>query len=55
MDNIAEDLENEARRHNSRILYWHINKLIGRSQPGLVPVKDRNGATVSDKGRIKDR
>ena len=27
MDKIAEDLEDSARRHNSKILYWHVNKL----------------------------
>ena len=48
MDKTAEDLEDAARRHNSKILYWHVNKLIGSSQSGLVPVKDRNGATISD-------
>ena len=49
MDKIAEDLEDAARRHNSKILFWHVNKLRGSSQSGLVPVKDRNGATISDK------
>ena len=38
MDKIAEDLEDAARRHNSKILYWHVNKLKGSSQSGLVPV-----------------
>ena len=55
MDKIAEDLEDEARRHNSKILYWHVNKLKGSSQSGLVPVKDRNGATISDKEKVKER
>ena len=27
MDKIAKDLENAARRHNSKILYWQVNKL----------------------------
>ena len=49
MDKIAEDLEDTARRHNSRILYWHVNKLRRSSQFGLVPVKDRSEATISDK------
>ena len=53
MDKIAEDLEDAARRHNSKILYWHVNKLKGSSQSGLVPVKDRNGATISDKEKVK--
>ena len=47
MDKIAEDLEDTARWHNSKILYWHVNKL--RSQSGHVLVKNRNGATRSDK------
>ena len=47
MDKIAEDLEDAARRHNSKILYWLVNKLRGSRQSGLVPVKDRNGATIS--------
>ena len=55
MDKIAEDLEDAARRHNSKILYWHVNKLRGSSQSGLVPVKDRNGATINDKERVKER
>ena len=55
MDKIAEDLEDAARRHNSKILYWHVNKLKGSSQSGLVPVKDRNGATISNKEKVKER
>ena len=55
MGKIAEDLKDEARRHNSKILYWHVNKLTGRSQSGLVPVKDRNGATISGKERVKEK
>ena len=55
MDKITEDLEDVARRHNSKILYWQVNKLRGSSQSGLVPVKDRNGATISDKERVKER
>ena len=55
MDKIAEDLEDAARRHNSKILYWHVNKLKGSSQYGLLPVKDRNGATISDKEKVKER
>ena len=31
MDKIAKDLEDAARRHNSKILYWHVNKLRGSS------------------------
>jgi len=55
MDKIAEDLEDAAGRHNSKILYWHVNKLRRSSQSGLVPVKDRNGATISDKEIVKER
>ena len=38
MDKIAEDLEDVARRHNSKILYWHVDKLRGSSKARLVPV-----------------
>ena len=55
MDKIAEDLENAARRHNNKILYWHVNILKGSSQSGLVPVKDKKGATISYKERLKER
>ena len=64
MDKIAEDLEDAARWNNSKTLYWRVNKLRGNSQSGLVPVKERNGATIvpvkerngatiSDKERVK--
>ena len=53
MDKTAENLEGASRRHYSEILYWHVNKL--SSESGLVPVKDRNGATISDKERVKER
>ena len=55
LDKIAEDLEDAARRHNSKILYWHVNKLKGSSQSWLVPVKDRKGATISGKEKVKER
>jgi len=55
MDLIAEDLEDAPRRHNSKILHWHVKKLRGSSQSGLVPVKYRNGATISNKERVKER
>ena len=55
MDEIAENLEDIARWHNRKILYWHVNKLRGGSQSGLVPVKDRNGATISDKDKFRER
>ena len=53
MYKIAENLEAAARRHNITLLYWHANKLSSRS--GVVPVKDKNGATISDKERVKAR
>ena len=55
MDKIAEDLEDAARQHNSKILYWHVNQLKGSRQSRLVPVKDRNGAKISEKEKIKER
>ena len=55
MDEISEDLEDAARRHNSKILYWYVNKLRGSSQSRLVSIKDRNGATTSCKERVKER
>ena len=55
MGKIVEDLEDAARWHNSRILYWHINKMRGSLQFGLVPVKGRNRAIVCDKKSIKER
>jgi hypothetical protein len=55
MDKIAEDLEDQARQHNSKILYWHVNKLRWSSQSKLGRVKDRNGATISNKEKIKER
>ena len=55
MSKIAEDLKDAARRYNSKILYWHVNKLRGSSQSRIVPVKYRSGATNSDKERVKER
>jgi len=55
IDKFAEDLEDSARRHNSKILYCHFNKLRGSSQSGLIHVKDRDEATISDKERVKER
>ena len=54
-DKITEDLEDAARRHNSKILYINVNKLKGSCQSGLVLVKDWNGATISNKERVKER
>ena len=48
-------MEDATRRHNSRILYVHVNKLREISLSGLVPVKYRNGAAISDKTRVKER
>ena len=55
IDKFAEDLEDTARRRNSKTLYWYVNKFRGSSQSGLFPVKDRTGATISDKERVKKR
>ena len=55
MVKIDEDLEDAARRRNSKILYWHVNKLRGSSQSGIALVKDRNRATISDKERGRKR
>ena len=40
MDKLAEDLEDAARQHNSKILSWQVNKLRSSSQSGLAPLKD---------------
>ena len=40
MDETAENLEDSARQHYSKILYQHVNKLRGSSQSRLVPDKD---------------
>ena len=48
-------MKDAARRYNSTILFWYVNKLRGNSQSKLVPVKDRNGATISDKETVKGR
>ena len=46
-DEIAEDLEDAARQHNSKIFYWHVNTLRESSQSGIVPIVNpvpyRNG------------
>ena len=55
IDKTADDLEDTARQHNSKTLYWNVNKLRGRSQSGLVPVKDGKEATISNKKRVKER
>jgi hypothetical protein len=55
MDKITENQEDAARRHYCKILYCHVIKLRGSSQSGIVPVKDRNEATISDNERVKER
>ena len=55
IDKIAKDLEDAPKRYNSKILYKHVNKFRRISQSVLVPVKDRNGATISDKERVEER
>ena len=49
MDKIVEEMEDADKRHNGKISYWHVSKLRSSSQSRLVPVKDRNGATTTDK------
>ena len=43
MVKMAEDLEDAGRRHNSKILYWHVNKLRGTSQSDLSQLKIGTG------------
>ena len=55
---IAVGVEDTARRHNSKIIVlaiWRVNKFRGSNQSRPVPVKDRNGATISDKERVKEK
>ena len=52
---IQDDLGDAARWHNCKTLSWHVNKLRGSIQFGLFPVKERNGATISDKERVKEK
>ena len=49
IDETAENLEDTVRRHNRKILYCYVKKLRENSQYGHVPIKDRNGTTISDK------
>ena len=53
MDRIDEQLEGAARHHNSKILFWHVHQLRGNRKSELVPVKNWNGARVSDKEEFK--
>ena len=39
VDKITEDLADVARPHNSKILYWHVNKLRRSSQSGMSQLK----------------
>ena len=55
MDEIAGDVEDATIRHNCKILYWHVSKLRESCQSGPVPVKDKNGATLSEKEKVKER
>ena len=48
-------MEDAARWHDSKILYWHVNKLRGNSCSGLVLVEDRYSATISNKGNVEGR
>ena len=54
MDKITEDLEDAVRRHNSINIVLDVNKLRENCRSGLVPVKGRNGVTISDKQRVKE-
>ena len=53
MNKIVKDMDDAARRHNSKILYRHVSKLRGSSQSRLVPAKDRHKTRISDKERVK--
>ena len=44
---IAKDLEDAARRHNSKTLYWLVKKMRGNGQSGLLLVKNWNGTIIS--------
>ena len=55
MDEIAEDLEDATRRHNSKILCWHVKKMRGNSNSGFVPFKDRKWASISYEESVKER
>ena len=50
---VTENLENTAKQHNSKIFYWHFNKLRGSSHSEDLPVKNKNGAFISDKKSFK--
>ena len=52
MDKIAEDLEDTARRYNSKICTG-INKLRGSDQSGLVPLKIGTGPQLVIRKELK--
>ena len=39
MDKIAKDLEDAARRHNSKIFYWLVSELRGAVNPEISQLK----------------
>ena len=47
MDKIVEDLGDAARRHNSKILYWYVNKLRCSTQSGVLLAFVLNFSTQS--------
>ena len=42
-------------RYNNQILYLRVKKLRMSSHSKLVLIKNRNGASISDKERVKER
>jgi hypothetical protein len=53
MDKIAEDLEDAARQHKSKILYLHVNKLRRSSQSDLSLLKIRTGPKLVMRKELK--
>ena len=49
-DKIAQDLEDAARRHDSKILCWDVR---GKGQSGLVTFKNRKEAAIFHKEIIE--
>lgn len=35
---VPDDPEDAARQHDTKMLYWYVNKMRGTSQSGFVPV-----------------
>ena len=54
MDKIAEDLEDAARRHNNKILYWHVNKLSRVVNPDFSQLKIGTGLQLEIR-KVKER